>query len=344
MVENILATLLGSYASVMIIFISSLYISRYLKSPHIFHFISIISSISLIFIFVYLKLQSSWFVHNQILAFVLSAYSIVLVFKFLELSFAYEWTYIKQMPLKLLVMYLAAFPRMPKSEAKLLELSNEDIRRESILSITCGIFQFIIVQTILYLIPIEWLALSSVSFPLGFRFLRYGLLTIILYLSIGYPTNFGFGIYSLLSNIPMNPVFPSFPFVSTSIRDFWSYRWNNFVKSSLHLMSFVIIPKLIDPIIPMSKSVKGLIAFALSGLIHEYAIYFMSSKWSGRNLLFFLLHGLLILFEIKIKLPAKPTTLHGKLIGWIWTIGIFLITSPLFFEPLIETGIFANMK
>jgi hypothetical protein len=248
------------------------------------------------------------------------------------------------MPLKLVVMYLIAFPRMPVSEAKLSELSNQDIRRESILSMTHGIFQFIILQTLLYLIPTEWLALSSVSFPLVFRFFRYGLLSIILYLSISYPTNFGFGIYSLLSNVPMNPVFPSFPFASTSIRDFWSYRWNNLIKSSLHLMSFIVIPKLIDPIRPMSKTVKGFVAFALSGCIHEYAIWFMSSKWSGRNLLFFLLHGFLISFEIKIKLPTKPNTLFGKLIGWIWTIGIFLITSPLFFDPLIETGLFANMK
>jgi hypothetical protein len=250
----------------------------------------------------------------------------------------------KQMPLKLIFMYLVAFPRMPKSEAKLSELSNEDIRREAISSISCGILQFIIIQAILYLIPIEWVALPSVSFPLVYCFLRYGLLTIILYLSIGYPTNFGFGLYSLLSNVPMNPVFPSFPFASTSIRDFWSYRWNNFIKSSLHLMSFVIIPKLIDPIIPMNKSVKGLIAFALSGFIHEYAIYFMSSKWSGRNMLFFLLHGFLMLFEVKINFPVKPETLLGKFFGWLWTIGIFLLTSPLFFDPLIEAGFFANMK
>jgi hypothetical protein len=142
----------------------------------------------------------------------------------------------------------------------------------------------------------------------------------------------------------MNSVFPSFPFASTSLRDFWSYRWNKLIKLSLHRISFVVIPKLIDPIISMNKTAKGLFAFILSGFIHEYALWFISDNWSGRNMLFFFLHGLFVLLETTIKLPAKPSTLKGKLVGWMWTIGIMFITSPLFFDPLIEAGLFADMK
>jgi hypothetical protein len=248
------------------------------------------------------------------------------------------------MPLKLVVIYLVALPRMPESEEKLLELSRQVVHRESLLSIFRGICEFITLRTLLVLIPFEWLSLSSSSFPLIFRFLRYGLLSFILYLSIAFMSNFGFGIYSILFNLRMNSVFPSFPFASTSLRDFWSYRWNKLIKLSLHRISFVVIPKLIDPIISMNKTAKGLFAFILSGFIHEYALWFISDNWSGRNMLFFFLHGLFVLLETTIKLPAKPSTLKGKLVGWMWTIGIMFITSPLFFDPLIEAGLFADMK
>jgi len=248
------------------------------------------------------------------------------------------------MPLKLVVMYLCALPRMPESEEKLSELSRQVVHKESLFSIFRGICEFITFQTLLILIPFEWLSLSSSSFPFIFRFLRYGLLSFILYLSIASTCNFGFGIYSILFNLRMNSVFPSFPFASTSLRDFWSYRWNNLVKSSLQRISFVVIPKLIDPIISMNKTAKGLLSFTLSGFIHEYALWIISDKWSGRNMLFFFLHGLFVLLETTINLPAKPITLKGKLAGWMWTIGIMLITSPLFFDPFIEAGLFADMK
>jgi hypothetical protein len=262
----------------------------------------------------------------------------------LELAFGYKWSYIQQMPVKLAVMYLCAMPQMPESEAKFSELSTQNVRQESILKILRGFCQVLIRRTFLYLVPFEWLSLSSTSFPLSFRFFRYGLLSTILYLSIACAGNFGFGIYSLLFNVRMKSGFPSFPFASTSLRDFWSNRWNIYVKSSLHLMSFFIIPKLIDPIISMSKSAKGFCAFIISGFIHEYALRFISDKWSGRNMMFFLLHGLFVSLEITFKLPAKPKTSIGKLMGLMWTIGIMLTTSPLFFDPLIEKGVFSSMK
>lgn len=344
MVEDILIVFFGSCTFVIISVIISLYISRYLNSPYIFYFVSILCSITIVFISISLKLQTSWFINNQVVAFALGGFNIQLSLKFLELAFGYKWSYIRQMPSILVVFYLIALPKMPESEEKLSELTKQDIRRESILSILRGILQFIILRTILHSIPLEWLSFSSPSLPLIFRYFRYGILSVILYLSIAFVTNFGYGIYSLLFNIRMHSVFPSFPFIATSLRDFWSNRWNNLIKISLHIMSFVVIPKLIDPIITMTKSAKGLCAFILSGFIHEYVIWFISNKWSGKNMIFFLLHGIAVLFEITIKLPAKPNTPKEKLIGWMWATGIMLITMPLFFDPLIDIGVFSDMK
>ena len=344
MIENTLNIILASYAGAIIAFILGLYIGRYFKSPLVFRLIAVITSVSLMLIFIALKMQSSWFVHHPCGAFAISAYSVVLGLRLLELSFAYQWSYVQKMPLKLVVFYCLAFPRMPESEDKLSDLSNSDINRQSMISVIRGASQILICQFLIYFTPLEWLTVPSASFPLFVRFFRDGLLSIVLYLYIDGATNFGFGFYGYLTKITMCPAFPAFPFISTSLRDFWSYRWNNLIKSSLHLMSFVIIPKLLEPIVSLPNPIKGLLAFAISGFIHEYALRFVSDTWSGKNMLFFLLHGVFMLFELTMKFPARPQSVHGKLFGWMWTLGMFLLTSSLFFDPMIERGVFASMK
>jgi len=293
----------------------------------------------MIFIPVSLKLQSPSFILNTQLAFVVSALSIMFSFKFFELAFSYKWKYTRQMPLKLAAFYIISLPRMPESDEKLSELSRQNTRREGILSILRGIRQFIVLGILFYLIPLEWLTVTTSSFSPIFRFSRYGLYSIILYLSIDSITSIGFGIYSVIFNLHMRSVFPAFPFASTSLREFWSYRWNMLMQSSLHLISFIAIPTLIDPIIPMNQTTKAFFAFTLSGVLHEYMLWFVCGRWSGTYMIFFLLHGLLVLLEITIKLPIKPNTLKGKIMGWMWTIGVMLITLPLFFDPIIEAGI-----
>lgn len=345
MIENNTPNIiLATYAGVIVAFILGLNIGRYFQSSFLFRLIAVITSFSLMLIFISLKMQSSWFVQHPFAAFAISAYSVVLGLRLLELSFAYSWSYVQKMSLKLLVIYFLAFPRMPDSEDELTNLTNQDTNRQSMISAIRGISQILICQVLLYFTPLDWLTEPSVSFPSGLRFIRDGLLSIFLYLYIDGATSFGFGFYSYLTKIPMCPAFPSFPFISTSLRDFWSYRWNNLIKSSLHLMSFVIIPKFLEPFVSIPKPIKGLFAFAISGFIHEYALRFLSDTWSGKNMLFFLLHGGFMIFELTMKFPARPKSLYGKFFGWMWTLGVFLLTSSLFFDPMIERGIFASMK
>lgn len=328
-----------SYIVVIITFIISLWLSQYFNSPRLFHLIAIISSVSVMYIPIALELQSPSVILDRQLAFFIGGLSILLTLKFLELALSYKWTYIRQMPLKLAVVYILALPRMPESEEKLSELSRQNVRREGISSILRGICQLIVLRTLFYLIPPEWLTISSSLFSPIFRFLRYGLYSLILYLLVDVITSIGFGIYSIIFNLRMRSVFPAFPFASTSLREFWSYRWNKLVQSSLHIISFVAIPTLIEPIIPMNKTTKGLFAFTLSGFVHEYVFWFIRGTWSGKYMIFFILHGLLVLLEIMIKLPVKPHTLQGKIMGWMWTVGVTLITLPLFFDPLTEADI-----
>lgn len=344
MLETPLAILLSSSACIVILYIFSLRISQHINSPYLLYFSAIASFISIVFTCVYVKLSSSQFIKNELVTFALGGFASSTAFKCLELAFAYKWTYIQQTPLKVIILYFLALPKMPESETKLGELSKENVHHECIGFISRGVCQLFIFRTIIYLIPREWLSVSSLSISLIPHYIRYGLLGALLYTSMDSLTSIVFGIYMVLFNLRINPVFPKFPFGSTSLRDFWSHRWNYLVKNSLQLISFVIIPKLFEPILSMSNTTKGIFTYFLSGCLHEFVIWFISGKWSGKNMIFFLLHGLFVLLENKMKLPKKTTDFQGKLIGWLWATGIILITSPLFFDPYIEAGVFSAMK
>ncbi|CAF3890134.1 unnamed protein product [Adineta steineri] len=274
---------------------------------------------------IYLKQRSSPSVLNTQLILVLGSSTILLTFKFFELAFSYKWTYIQQIPSKLAIVYLIALPSMPDSETKSIEPSRKTIRQESIASIIRGICQFIILQILFYLIPHDWFTLPPSLLSPIVHSIRCSLFSIILYLLIDFFTGIMFGIYSLTFNLHMKRVFPQFPFASTSLREFWSRRWNKLVQKPLHLISFVAIPNLINPIITLNNTTKGLLAFALSGFIHEYVLWFTYNVWS-----------------VITQLPLKLNTLTGKIAGWLWTTGVMLVTLPLFFDPLFEKQVNFN--
>jgi hypothetical protein len=94
----------------------------------------------------------------------------------------------------------------------------------------------------------------------------------------------------------------------------------------------------------MNKTANALLSFALSGVLHEFVLMMLTDRWSGKNMLFFMLNGVLITIEIAMKLPAMTTNSSGKLVGWAWTMGALLVTSPFFFDPWIEAGYYIKLK
>lgn len=344
MIEITLTTFWLFYAFMLCLFVINLQFSRRFNSSRLFHAVSIALSSLLFSVSIVFKLKSSEFPPNLPVITATAALGFILPMKFLELSVGHEWAYTKRLPLKLILMYLLAFPRMPESVTKLSSPPTHNVRRECLVCISQGVGEYIIFRVLLRWIPLEWLTLPSSSFSLLSRSARYGLVCILLYLLLTCFLNVIFGLIGLIMNLPMNRMFPAFPFTSTSLRDFWSYRWNHYIKSSLHRISFVVLPKLLGPIVTMNRKASGLFASALSGLFHEYVYWFLTKQWCWKNMIFFIVHGLLVRFEIAVKLPIKPTTLSSKIVGWAWAIGAVLITSPLFFDPWIDLGLFADMK
>jgi hypothetical protein len=328
------------FAALVVLFIIGLSISRYLDSVRLFHFLSIVCAILALSMPIFLKFQS-WYPFASIHVINLAVASgFLFALKFLELSFGEEWEYIRSIRWKQLAMSFSAFPETVNSNREYCESA----RRQSLFSIFRGIVQLVILRIVVRLTPVEWFSQSLSSLSPTIWPCRYALLGLILYLILGMASNFVFGIAGFLWNTRMNSMFPSFPFFATSLRDFWSYRWNTYVKVLLHRVSFIVAPKLNKTNKMMSKRTSGFMAFALSAVFHEYLFILSYGRWSGKNLLFFLLHGVLMRLEIDRQSTVKSKTPMEKFWGWTRTMGILLITSPLFFDPWIKVNYFLHLK
>ena len=328
------------FATIVILFIFGLLMSKHSNSSRLFQSSSIVCAALALYLPIFLKFQSPWSFDSEHVNFLAAASGFLFALKFLEFSFGYEWEHIRTITWTQLAISFSAFPETSDSGIG----SSQDARSRSIISILKAVVQYFILRTILHYTPIEWVSQPlTVLNPVLWPF-RYALLGIILYVLISMAFNFIFGVGGFIWNARMKSMFPAFPFFATSLRDFWSRRWNAYVKALLHCTSFVVIPKLTGTDKTMKNMTKGFIAFALSAVFHEYLYLVSYNRWAGKNAIFFLLHGVLIALEITSQSQKKTTYQMGKLSGWVRTMGILLITSPLFFDPWIEVNYFVNLK
>jgi alginate O-acetyltransferase complex protein AlgI len=108
------------------------------------------------------------------------------------------------------------------------------------------------------------------------------------------------------------------PFLSLSLSEFWGKRWNVPFSEMTATAAFK----------PWSRVVgvkwAGLLAFLLSGLLHEIAISFSVQEGYGLPMLYFLIHGLLMAAEKKWFGRKKP--------GKVWVVTALVLPLPLLFH------------
>jgi hypothetical protein len=136
--------------------------------------------------------------------------------------------------------------------------------------------------------------------------------------------HFGFSamIFTLyrLCGWPVERLF-NYPFKSLSLREFWSQRWN---------LAFVDMDKrLFLPLFPkrMGKTFSLLGIFLLSGILHEVGISYPAGDGWGLPLLYFIIHGVLVLVEPSIPFIKKSTLLKRI---WVWF--TLIAPAPLLFH------------
>jgi hypothetical protein len=105
------------------------------------------------------------------------------------------------------------------------------------------------------------------------------------------------------------------PFLATSLRDFWSARWNlAFVD-----MNRIFLLKPLHGKLPAGLLVFSI--FAVSGLLHELGISYAAGAGWGLPLLYFVIQGTGMELEKRWKLP--------RFLVWLWV----LLPVPLLFTP-----------
>ena len=115
------------------------------------------------------------------------------------------------------------------------------------------------------------------------------------------------------------------PFLADSPRDFWSRRWNLHFHNVMHRHVFAPICGK-DKSVSKSRIVLGsFVVFLISGLMHEYLTFIMMepdmySGYAGWITVFFVLQGF----------ASWLVPVH---VGWIPTMAILAISSPLFVAP-----------
>ncbi|RIB30168.1 membrane bound O-acyl transferase family-domain-containing protein [Gigaspora rosea] len=137
------------------------------------------------------------------------------------------------------------------------------------------------------------------------------------------------------------------PWMSTSLKDFWSIRWHQLFREIFVLFAYNPLERLINnkikPLlgkdyqkigIMLEKIIPTIGVFFISGIMHEYIVYTsMYQFWKpGEQLLFFILQPVGMFFE---KLIFSFLTLP-KWLGWLWTLMYLSFTLPLFISPYIK--------
>ncbi|CAF2828648.1 unnamed protein product [Rotaria sp. Silwood2] len=222
-------------------------------------------------------------------------------------------------------------------------------RRQNILIMFRGLFQLVCLHILLRFTPYSILRLHSrdaILFSLT-HFLTYTLYGFIFYFALGMVLNIVFGLVGFIWNIHIRSVYPGYPFLPTGLHDFWSRRWNIYVKSILHRIAFIALPKLTG--FNKKSNVRfiftGFFAFFVSGLLHEFMYTVSMDRWSGgKNMLFFLINGMFLAIELVFQGLLRRKQLVPPFVGWIYTIAALYSTAHLFCDPWIEADCFATLK
>jgi len=146
-----------------------------------------------------------------------------------------------------------------------------------------------------------------------------------------------FGIFNLLAalwralGVDARPLFRA-PLLSTSLNEFWSQRWNLAFSEMTSLAIYR----------PASAAFgrRGalIVAFGVSGLLHELAISVPVKAGYGGPSLYFLLHGLLVAVENWLERRGTPIKSRPWL-GRVWTLAALVLPLPILFHRPFLAGV-----
>ena len=128
------------------------------------------------------------------------------------------------------------------------------------------------------------------------------------------------------------------PWMSSSPRDFWSFRWHVTFNELYKELGFLPVRNLFSSIFSrkISNSFGVLGALGISALQHEYLATSMFDVCTGEHLFFFMAHGVIfILWEAVFgyENSTNHITKTKRFLKWILLASIYLSITPAFVEP-----------
>jgi len=144
-------------------------------------------------------------------------------------------------------------------------------------------------------------------------------LTVFVYLATAYMGVLGQALSLLTTEVPTD--MHNHPYRSKSISEFWSMRWNSWIRDWLHLISKRIAPK--------SLFTRSILTFVISGIFHEVMFnlpYYLYKKESffGTMMGYFIIQYICVIFDKKF-LAAKSIILRK---AFMWA--SIILPIPLF--------------
>jgi alginate O-acetyltransferase complex protein AlgI len=143
-----------------------------------------------------------------------------------------------------------------------------------------------------------------------------------------------FGIFNVLAGlwcavgVDCRPLFRA-PLRARCLTEFWGRRWNLAFSEMTALAVYRPLAA------HLGKPAATGAAFLFSGLLHELAISMPVRAGYGLPMLYFTLHGCLVLVERRLK-----RSIEGR--GWLahfWTLGWLAVPMPLVFHPFFLKGV-----
>jgi hypothetical protein len=119
------------------------------------------------------------------------------------------------------------------------------------------------------------------------------------------------------------------PWAARGVGDFWGGRWNRGFSEFTSLLLYRPV------ILKWGWRVATMVSFAISGILHEFAISLPVQAGYGGPFLYFLMHGLLVIAEKDGRWNQYPR--FNRLVFWV---SIIVPLPVLFHEPFIRGVIF----
>jgi alginate O-acetyltransferase complex protein AlgI len=122
------------------------------------------------------------------------------------------------------------------------------------------------------------------------------------------------------------------PLLSKSLTEFWGRRWNLAFSEMTALGVYRPLGE------RFGRGPATVLAFLASGLLHELAISVPVRAGYGLPLLYFTLHGGLMMVERRLRRAGRP--IEG--FGWwarAWVIGWLVLPLPILFQPWFLRGV-----